>query len=293
MHRKTIYYDVYKIKVVDKYEKAVSFKDLLLSEQFFKPIQRGENFINIIDRPKHNFEQLITAAIGNTQMVDIPPAYNVRTSEKKTLQLNEEEGLLHASTFIYDPLADIILLESNKNGVSIENLCSWIFENFQMQATTQIVLDTLEINKLVNFKRVASIEVSFASFNPAALSLKTDNYSIKDQIKMANDLNADNLSLKISVGIKHSLSKSKIADFVSFLSKFTHQSENSVTKLKVTGKNSEEEATKVYDLITQRLRLKIIVVTQRNNDEESLVNKYSLILNEYRVIRESIKETYG
>lgn len=189
------------------------------------------------------------------QKNQLPPKVKVGEIPEDILTDDEDAGLGHYTSFIYDPSNHIICIQQNKNGVTANGIAYFLKRNFEIkEALFEIVIDPEDLAKVSKMSKITSFEISIAKPTNGESFLENRGSSIKEITNWADDTDANVLTLKIGMGYERSASlrKSKIIDTIRSIMKL---GQGEIRKIEIKGAEKDEDNLAVLDLINNRVNI--------------------------------------
>lgn len=287
MATKNIKFNFFKIEFhSDNFE---NFKQALLTkiESPF-PASSVNGNIHLLEEPR-DFNGLICGTLIHNQMFGIPDSFDDKTKKNSKLNLTETQGLGYQTAFLFDPVIDFLIFESNKNGVSINNFINYYGINLKPDTLShEIVIDPGDISKLENFKVIKKFRVKVAKIQNGAVfaDKKSSFYSIG---KAADISNSNYLDYTISAERKSSLKLGIIKNYVKEL--LQKNTDEEIQTLEISGVD-EEENSDVLNLIANKVTIEIQITKKRFNSTFTSGEKYDAVYKAYQKIKGDLYKAY-
>jgi hypothetical protein len=253
----------------------------------FNSIPRTDGTVNLYGSIEKRGDLFLGTLVKN-QTSDIPPSYDENNNDLQALPLGANQGLGYSTSFLYDPEVRIIMIESQRNGVSIGVLCSFLNHNFDVpKLDAGIVINPTEMANFLEMGSYNKFQVKMARLENGAI-FNSKNRAIGQIIHAADNTNTDTLEFSLTVKKKYdTLSLSKIRNFVNTFLKFKDSEE--VTVLKVSGRSDEDAGSETIDFIQQRLKDNFTVEKVRLNSSFSVKEHYDKMIVAYNKHRGGLK----
>lgn len=254
----------------------------------FRSVRRGDWTVSLYGK-LHKKEGVFLGTLIHTQLNDIPPSYDRNVDKIARLPLEEGTGLGYQTSFVYDPETRIIMIESARNGVTINGFCAWVNTNFEIPLLdAALVIDPSQIEKVFSWNTIKKFSVKIAKLESGTI-FKGKKKSLGQIINSADDTNTGVLEYTIRAdrGKGQSLALSKIRNWVrDFL---TYKETDEVEQLIVVGQETEDSPREQIDLIKERLRDFISVRTERLNGSFQIDERQTLLTEKYKEHRKLLK----
>lgn len=251
----------------------------------------------------HQFRKLGTYFIGTivySSNNNLAGVVNRDTLVVTQQRLEDEEDLERHSTFLIDPVANVLVLE--KGGVSSSQLISYLnFSTGFPKTDCALMINPTELDKFYKLSTITKFAVRIAKTENGELLKDSDTgpKALSQVIQAADETNTDELNYSISVTNKDkerkkSLNVATIRKFVKNLLPYKETQE--VTELKVLGEYIDDEGQNhivPLDLIRERLYDSFNIEVDRHSSIFHLESKYIGLNNLYSKHRDSILRTYS
>jgi len=292
MLKKTINFDTFKLVTIDRENNEIPFESCLeKSSKKYRSFTDRSGPVELVGKivSENGF---FMGTMSHNQMIDLPPVQDMETGEVSQLDLKETQGLGHYSSFLFDPHLQFIIYESKMTGVTLNAFCRFFELNYNLpEIQTEFVLDPQDIERMSRMDTIKKFHVKIAK-NETGDIFGSKKVGFGQIIDSADDTNSNELeyTIKASRLRDSSLNRTKITNFVRAFSK--HIQTEEVTKLEVTGREIEDNASRVIDFVANRVRIKIQVEKQRFSSSFALEEKYTMMQREYNLIRSRLLKGY-
>ncbi|MCK7556541.1 hypothetical protein MKQ70_16560 [Chitinophaga sedimenti] len=215
--------------------------------------------------------------------------------QPKDLNLDDDEGLGHYTSFFYDSSNGIILVQLNRNGITANGVAKYFKRNFKNDINKvqfNIVINPSEIRKLQQMSEIRNVTLSVARVQGGGILANDEVVRAVGELRgIADKTNADTISITLGMGYAPgSLRRNGIwTMFRNLLRADTH---GDIKKLEVTGRETDEEALKVIDFITNKVVIEVTLPKARYFDVNSIDGIIRQAIDKYRIIKPEITSTY-
>ncbi|MEL4896034.1 DUF6731 family protein [Crocosphaera sp. Alani8] len=257
MSQKTITVHFYRVEISET--GTLSFESLI-EQVLDKP--REQRMMQIRAAPLWLYDASIDREFVEGDMIrlgmnEIPPKGDL-TGNIENIYLNDNEGLVMQSAFLYHIPTKVLLLQNRQGGISPNNLAKYLMEINKIDNTIFVdpILSPEILRKLENMKDVRNIEVKVAKLDNLEI-FAPDDLAVKDINEMRQYFQAPSLELKLSVGrAKHqSLEPQKSKNFLRNMLRLGGNN-TPVKKLRISGHTDDNELLKI-NLLEDRMSAKI------------------------------------
>lgn len=263
----------------------------LTSSNSFHSISRPDGRIELYRQAKKTKSGLIFGTLFNNQMSDIPPSFDSETGKLSPLNLNEQQGLAFSTSFLFDPVCNVIMLESTRNAVGVSAFASFLRANLEIPSfEVAVVINPQEIQRFHEMTSIKSFEVRIARVEAGTLFSSKKNRSIGQILDSADDTNNNLLTYKLTASRGRSLNLSKIKSFVQVFRKVAQPEE--VKALKVRGREEDDGPIIPVDFVEQRLKDTITVEKKRLISDFDIQDRYEKMDSVYQKYIYEIRRTY-
>lgn len=265
--------------------------------EFEKTVRSDESSVSLLRGKLHkDANGLVYGTLIHTQKNDIPFTFDDETqTEEELTELGDKKGLGYETSFVFDPIVNIVMIENIKNGVGIGSFCHFFSSNFNLNTLEYgVVINPSDIDKLNRMTTITKFEVKIARLQSGNPFAGKKNVTANDIIAAADDTNTDTLDFSLSVGYKRgeSLSLRKIKDFVRDFRKLRSTDNKELKKLLVSGRVGDDNPIEPLDLIQQRLKDSITVTRVRLNNLTTLNTRYEQLTTVYSSHKRELHRAY-
>lgn len=260
-------FQMFQVKITPKIDSEIaSFQNMLDNMPDPRVVMRkdGDDF-DLIDGINKR-RAIYYGTFCLVQNSDLPPRAKLGETPKD-LELDEDEGLGHYTSFFFDSSNDIILIQYNRNGITASGIAKYFKKNFKTEIRKiefNVVINPSEIERLRRMGEVRSLELSVAGVRGGGI-LANDGVSrsVGELRSIADKTNADSISIKLTMGhTPGTLRRNRIAAiFGNLLRADTH---GDIKKMEITGKESDEDALETIDFITNKVVVAVALPRSRH-----------------------------
>ena len=221
------------------------------------------------------------------QLENIPPKQNIITKNIEDLPFDENDGLGHQTSFLFDTLTNIIVIVSRRPGVNASSIHRFVKENFNV---CRFSLDFVQKpSSLENFLKTSSykkLKVKIA--HPSSIGHLMGDNSVSATLRLMDEFLSHKISFEVESTTRESLDVGAVRNFVDLI---RNNFDENLEVLRITG-NDENVEEKSFDFISNRVRQKIVVeVTRFGNFRTREV--YDQLVLKYSEISVSLRKTYS
>jgi hypothetical protein len=199
------------------------------------------------------WQQTWEGEIVRLRMDNIPAKGNL-AGQIEELKLADDEGIGEQSAFIYHPATNILLLQSNKHGVSPGNFARYfeliIGSNASIYIDPVIQWDALQ--RLEQMKTVKKLNISIAALENMSVF---ENSGLEEFVNLTTAYQAPaiDIEFKVSRSKKSSLPLEKVRNATTSLLRIYNQNQNQVKKIRISG-SSDDDDNLYVDLLKDKMR---------------------------------------
>ena len=207
-----------------------------------------------------NAHGLIVGTLIANQMENIPPRHNSSTKRERSLaeDMGDDEGLGRDSTFLIDPVTNVIAMENRTRSARPAALRGWLQHNLDLpDLRLGIVIHPNAMHRFLHLNKVVKIDLAIARPERSAGLLPNSEYDLLGSIaRKSEEFNIDQITMSLQTdsttrrGVnRDSLNIVKSRGLVDFLSS---RSAEEVRKIKVFGYDGDERY-EIIDLIEDKM----------------------------------------
>ncbi|PSL42798.1 hypothetical protein CLV51_11014 [Chitinophaga niastensis] len=211
------------------------------------------------------------------------------------LELEEDEGLGHYTSFFYDPANNVILVQYNRNGITANGIAAYFKANFKddiRKVEFRVLINPYDITKLQEMSEIKKVELSVAGITRGGILA---NDGVKRSFSELNDItdktNATGMNLTLSVGkAGGGIRRSVISQlFRSLINADTH---GNIVKMEITGREEDEDALKVIDFLNNKVIIDVPLIRTRHLNEAAIRKIITDAISQYDLIKDEIAISY-
>jgi len=230
--------------------------------------------------------------LTSSQMQEIPNVFDNVKKKSIKWDLEENQGLAHPTSFLYDIELSMLIYEAGKNGVLLNSFCEFFEKNYNIPyINTKIVVEPSEIEKLNKMVYIKSFQLKIAKIKNGRLFKTKEKKAVSEVMDLAKDTNSTVMECKMFSGRKkkNSLNVPIIKGMVNELLNYRDNKE--VPILIISGRETEDDTTNILNFIANRIVLKFGLEKQRFSNM-NLQPKYDLLEQKYKEIRQGLLLAY-
>lgn len=222
----------------------------LTADQRFKEVRL--HYISLHEAV-FGWQQTWEGEIVRLRMDNIPVKANL-AGKIEDFKLADDEGIGEQSAFIYHPATNILLLQSNKHGVSPGNFARYfeliIGSNASIYIDPVIQWDALQ--RLEQMKTVKKLNISIAALENMSVF---ENSGLEEFVNLTTAYQAPaiDIEFKVSRSKKSSLPLEKVLNTTTSLLRISNQNQNQVKKIRISG-SSDDDDNLYVDLLKDKMR---------------------------------------
>ncbi len=275
---KSVRFNFYGIEVPDavKEDFDANVVDIITGDkETYKPIASGDYRVKLLGQYSSSGD-IILGAMSKTKVSDLPFKHNYDTDTMENLKFGTSEGLGVPSHFLIDKKLNVLMLQS---GVIGANQWSKFMEvNYGVQIETPYIIDPKSWESIhkINFIKRILIKVKHIK----EIQQFTKYNSVINVTDIAEKTGSDYLSFSLGSNNGMNLGGTR-----KLLQAFYDLNEENKESIIVEGKDENQDATDVFDLVTNRYFDKILIPKSKNLSDIPLKTVYDLMEDRYKKIR--------
>jgi hypothetical protein len=237
------------------------------------------------------WQQTWEGEILRIRMDNIPTKADL-AGKIEEFNLADDEGIGEQSAFIYHPDTNILLLQSNKHGVSPGNFAQY-FELI-IGSNTSIYIDPViqedALQRLESMSKVKKFDISIAALEDMSIF---NNCGLEEFANLTTVYQAPsiNIELKVSRKKNSSLPLEKVRNAAKSLLGISAQNQSQVKKIRISGSSDEDDSLYV-DLLKDRMRESIQINASKNQRNISYVKRQEALRNAWQKRESEILKNY-
>ncbi|MFN4247555.1 MAG: DUF6731 family protein [Flavipsychrobacter sp.] len=236
---------------------------------------------------------LYLGTLMNTQTSGIAAKYKKSNQTLSKLGLGDDEGLGHPVNFLFDPIVNVVMMESVRGGTSVLGLCGLLGVNVNLPTIEPvIVINPAKMNEFFKMKSFLKFKVKIARVQNGNIFNQKRKKSIAQITQSADNTNTDTIEYALTVRKgSDSLSKSFIQHAVRDLLTFKDTGE--VEVLEVAGKEEEDGRMETINLIEHALKDTIKVQKERLHGDFERDERFQLLIETYNKHKLLLRKVYS
>jgi hypothetical protein len=291
----TTYFYLYKI-TIEPHEDGdfSSFKEILENpiDSPIKLAKKGNQFQ--LDGQIKKINGFYTGTFCLIQKDELPTKAKFGEEPLNVFDDDDDSGLGHYTSFVYDASNEVIAIQSNKNGVSANGLIAYFRRNYRVKEIfLEIIINPDELEKLQKMTSISSFVVTIAK-PESGTSFNNPNQpkAISEMTEIADKTDANTMTLQLSIGYEKNatLRKGTISSYVRSL--FSKNQIHDVRKVEIRGKESDENNLETLDLVTKKVSIPIVYTTPKTITPKILREIIKEVIDKYTVLKPQIDRTY-
>lgn len=290
--RKEIKFDLFQVSV-DFYEDSeLSTFEEILTNPPANPIllARNGNTFDIYDKVRKR-GVLLVGTFCLVQMNELPPKARLGRAPED-LGLDDDSGLGHYTSFIFDPGNNIIAVQSNRQGVSAVGITEYFSRNYRVKNISfDVIIDPADIRRLQNMTDIRQFDVTIAKTKHGNI-FDQKKQSIGQLVSATDGSNAGLLKLHLSAGYdkNSSLSLGWIRNMVRGLIGYADGGE--VRKVEIRGREEDEDTLHVIDFLENKVKLMVSLPRSRSVSDSFIKATIKEAVNRYTEIKSELDRAY-
>jgi len=290
------YFHLYKLTVEPRADSVYTTFTELLNNPPVKPItlaKKGNPFQ--LEDKINKKNDIYTGTFCLIQKNELPPKAQFGKKPEKILDDEDDGGLGHYTSFVYDSSNEVIAIQSNRNGINANELAAYFRRNYKVkEIILEIIINPDKLEELNRMTKISSFEVSIAKPQNGSFigSGSKGKKSIDEINKIADDTNASVVRLSLGIGYSKdsSLKRSSILSYVrNLLSKTQHID---VKKIEVKGKEADNNHIEVLDLVTNKVVIEVKYTAPRSMSPGFLSYILNKVVDEYTNLKPRLDKVY-
>lgn len=254
----------------------------------FKPIASGDFKIDI-NGTWEKTNSFVKGALSKIQTLGLPdiytPGQQSASETPQTLAISAEQGLGIRTCFVFNIRDGILLIQSGS--VNAKQWAKFVSINFGIDFEITILSNPSSLSDVLRLPLIRKISMSIRKLENAEI-LVSEQTVIKDISKLVED--TDTSEIELTLTNNKGLIRGAITPILKRLTSFIDSGE--VHVLKVSGADSEGEASQLYDLVTNQLTDKIDVEKTRNVSDTNVKDILTLLTSLYDKHAQVIRTYY-
>ncbi|MBD2479877.1 MULTISPECIES: DUF6731 family protein [Nostocaceae] len=238
------------------------------------------------------WQQIWEGEIVRLRMDNIPVKANL-AGKIEDFKLADDEGIGEQSAFIYDPATNILLLQSNKHGVSSGNFARY-FELI-IGSNTSIYIDPViqwdAVQRLEQMKTVTKLNISIAALENMSVF---ENSGLEEFVNLTTAYQAPviDVEFKVSRSKQPSLLLDKVRNATTKLLRISNQNQSQVKKIRISG-SSDDDDNLYVDLLKDKMRESIQIKASKGQRNIPYLERQKALRDAWEKRKSEILKMYG
>jgi hypothetical protein len=227
------------------------------------------------------------------QKNELPTKAQFGKEPENIIDDEDEAGLGHYTSFMYDSTNGVIAIQSNRNGASANGLAAYFRRNYKVRdITLEIIINPDELEKLEKMSTISSFQVSIAKPENGTFAASGSKRSFSEINEIADKTNASILTLQVGIGYQKSssLKRNSIISYVRSL--LSRNQTLDVRKIEVKGRESDDDYIETLDLITNKVSIPITYTPPRTITPRFLSDILRKVIDNYSALKPKIDRVY-
>lgn len=240
-------------------------------------LQDEKRSIELGDRRAILLESRTVAGVSSylftrVRMDGLPPKTGI-DGHREDLVLDEDEGLGEDIAVAYDPGIRIVAVQRNRFSLSPSNIFAYVQHFFpDLVGVFRPILTQDALERFANTNILRKIHCKFAGTQDLTF-LQDSGLSAAQLTTMQQLLSAPYVDVTFSVGRQRGMLEQWLGSLVNTLASAARNGNQSILRLEITGKETEESETEFIDLLAERLTFEDEVQARgRSIDTNHLMN---------------------
>lgn len=206
---------------------------------------------------------------------------------------DDDGGLGHYTSFMYDSTNDVIAIQTNRNGVSANGVAAYFRRNYKVKdITLEIIINPDKLEQLLKMTTISSFQVSIARPENAAFVNLDNKKAFSEMNTIADNTDANILTLQLGIGYKRDATLKRQSIF-SYVRNLLSKNQNlDVRKIEVKGKEHEDDNLDTLDLITNKVVIPVVYKSPRTINPRFLNSILKKVVDDYSTLKPKIDKTY-
>lgn len=283
---------MFRVELVQSDEQnPIVFEDMLAADpDTFTPLKKEGNEFGLHAKPTRHRNGLYSGVFSLIQVNNIPPVAK-RGKAFTQMQLEEDEGLGHYTSFVYDPSNQIIIVQNNRNGITASGVAAYFKYNFRgdiRRIELKVVINPTDLTQLASVNSIRKVNLSIAGLeNGGILANDGVRRSVGELRTLADNTRAQVIQISLGIGYgEGSLNGNVVKNIIRSLTRADDY--GSIKKLEIVGRDSDEEALKTIDFITNKVIIDVTLERTRHLNERTIERLIREAINSYQLIKPDI-----
>lgn len=258
------------------------------------PMAKNGNKFDLYGEIQRRRNGIYSGTFSLIQASEIPPKARLG-EEPEDLDLEDDEGLVHFTSFIYDSTNSIILVQNNRNGITASGIAAYFQRNFSHEIRKiefRVVINPAGIEKLQEVSEIRKMNLTIAGVEGGGI-LANDGVkrAVGELSSFADTSNAHTVNISLSMGYNQgSLNRNLIQRLFRAIGRSDQY--GTVTKMEIVGRESDEDALRTIDFITNKVIIDVPLRNYRHYNDTVITRVITDSIGQYDLIRGEITTTY-
>lgn len=290
----TTYFHLYKITVDPREDSVYKTFQEILDNPPVKQVtmaKKGNPFQ--IEGKIKKIGNIYTGTFCLIQKKELPTKAHFGKEPEQIIDDEDDGGLGHYTSFIYDSSNDVIAIQANRNGVSSNGIAAFFKRNYKVKdITLEIIINPDKLEQLLKMTTISSFQVSIARPENGAFVNANNKKSFFEMNTIADNTAANILTLQLGVGYKRDATLKKTSIFSYVRNLLSDNQTLDVRKIEIKGKENDEDNLDTLDLITNKVFIPVVYKSPRTINPRFLNSILKQVIDDYSVLKEKIDKTY-
>lgn len=288
------YFHLYKITVEPREDSVYKTFQEILENPPVRPVTMAKNGNPFqIEGNIKKSGNVYTGTFCLIQKKELPTKAQFGKEPELIIDDEDDGGLGHYTSFMYDSSNDVIAIQANRNGVSANGVASYFRRNYKVKdIALEIIINPDKLEQLLKMTTISSFQVSIARPENAAFVNSTNKKAFSEMNTIADNTDANVLTLQIGVGYKRDSTLKKQSIFSYVRSLMSKNQTLDVRKIEIKGKEHEEDNVDTLDLITNKVFIPVVYKSPRTINPRFLNSILKQVIEQYAALKPKIDKTY-
>lgn len=236
---------------------------------------------------------LYTGTFCLIQKNELPTKAQFGKEPELIIDDEDDGGLGHYTSFMYDSSNDVIAIQANRNGVSANGVATYYRRNYKVRdITLEVIINPDKLEQLLKMSTISSFQVSIARPENGSFINSDAKRSFSEMNTIADNTNANTLTLQLGIGYQRE-STLKRQSIFSYVRNLLSKSQNlEVRKIEIKGKENDDDNLETLDLIINKVIIPVTYNSPRTINPRFLNSIIKKVVEEYNVQKPKIDKTY-
>lgn len=290
---KQVKYDFFRVETPEDWPLAKILDDIF-SKDYEKRIIEIFGHPVCLDQFKQSGNGKVYGLFVKVRMDGIPPKTNIKTGEKKDIELDDDEGLGEDTAFVFDTILNVLVLQRNQIGVTSSQFSKYIEDNCDLDGDVRLSPILIEgaYQRLSQFGVFRKLRIRVAPLVSNEI-FKGQGHSVSTLADLSCEFQSPYIDVSFSLGRvrKGSLFPDSVRTMIDSLLEIRVKNNEAVTNIEVTGKDDEDSTANIIDLIEERM-VEEIDVALNEARQIDIEGRYNAGLDALRRRRSEIRRLF-